>query len=175
MNWDEYLHESESVVWQGRPAPRCFVFRNWLHSVFGLVILILTIGWFIFGLHLGSEEQNAFISLLPVPFLFVGIYLTFGHLLLSRFEWEHVFYAMTDRRLIAIRGLFNRRMESVALVDVIWFELRPLGEQLGTVRIRCRDLEQKLTLSCIEHPRKLTDLLEESMAANGIDTGAKPV
>lgn len=169
MDWIEYLQENEKVVWQGRPAPRCFTFRNWQHSIFGMVVLVMSLFWLSFGLRLGTEAQQIVYGLIPIPFLLAGIYLTVGHLLLARLEWEHVFYAVTDRRLIVVRGLFKRRVESAVLSEIIWFQLRPLGEQLGTVRVRFRDLEQKMTISCIEYPRQLTDLLEGVLSENGIE------
>lgn len=174
MNWSEYLNANESVEWQGRPAPRCYTFRNWQHSIFGTIILIASLCWLLYGLKLGNEYQQALYSWIPVPFLLVGVYLAFGHLVLARLEWEHVFYALTDRRLLAVKGLFKRRIEALNIDDVIWFQLSPQGEQLGTVRVRCRDLEQKMVVSCVEYPRKLTDLLETVMEKNGIDIKARP-
>jgi len=174
MNWTEHLSVGESVEWQGRPAPRCYTFRNWQHSIYGAIILIASLCWLLYGLKLGSEYQQALYGWIPVPFLLGGVYLAFGHLVLARLEWEHVFYALTNNRLLAVKGLFKRRVESLSVDDVIWFQLSPHGEQLGTVRIRFRDLDQKMVVSCVEYPRKLTDLLEAAMEKNGIDIKAQP-
>ena len=84
MNWSGILEVDEEIVWQGRPAPRCFTFRNWIHSLFGIVILIAAIGWFFFGLHLGETNQQVLFVLIPVPFMLAGLYLAFGHLVLAR-------------------------------------------------------------------------------------------
>lgn len=169
MNWSDYLCEDETLRWEGRPAPRCYTFRNWLHSLFGVVILIAAVGWVFFGFHLGEERQNILFALLPIPFLLAGIYLAFGHLLLARLEWEHVYYALTDQRLFVVRGILSRKVKSLAVEDIIWFELRPLGEHLATIRVRCRDLEKKLAVTCVEQPQKLTTLLEDVLTENGID------
>ncbi len=174
MNWSELLNVDEKIVWQGRPAPRCFTFRNWIHSLFGIVILIAAIGWFVFGLHLGKENQQVLYVLIPVPFMLVGIYLAFGHLVLARLEWEKVFYAMTDCRLIAVRGLAGQRVASVDLSEIIYFQLKSLGEELGTVRVQCRTREQKIIVSCVEYPRKLTDLLEGQLEKNGVELNSQP-
>jgi hypothetical protein len=174
MNFEQILERDETISWQGRPAPRCYTFRNWQHSLFGAIILIASFCWLLYGVKLGNEYQQALYGWIPVPFLLVGMYLSFGHLILSRLEWEHVFYALTNRRLLAVKGLLKRRIESLSIDDVIWFQLSPHGEQLGTVRIRFRDLEQKMVVSCVEYPRKLTDLLEAAMEKNGIDITAKP-
>ncbi len=174
MNWSDKIGADEKIVWQGRPAPRCFTFRNWMHSLFGVVILIAAVGWMIFGLHLGREYQQAIYGWIPVPFLLAGIYLSFGHLVLARLEWEKVFYAMTDRRLIAVRGISGQRFDSIDLSEIIYFQLKPLGSELGTVRVQGRDRQQKITVCCVEYPRKLTDLLEPELEKNGIDLDSRP-
>jgi len=166
MNWSDVLIDDEQVLWQGRPAPRCFTFRNWIHSLFGLVILIAAIGWLIYGVHLGNEHQQVVYALIPVPFLLVGAWLAFGHLILARLEWEKVYYALTDRRLVAVRGLLGKRLDEIALADLIYFQLRPLGAELGTVRVQGRRHEQRLTVCCIEYPRQLTDRLEAIVTTN---------
>ncbi|PLY03611.1 MAG: hypothetical protein C0623_00925 [Desulfuromonas sp.] len=169
MNWTEYLNENEQIRWQGRPAPRCYTFRNWIHSLFGVVIMIAAVAWSIHGLHLATAQGSFVFILLPIPFLLAGVYLAFGHLVLSRLEWEHVFFALTDQRVIAISGLWSRRIKTIALADIVWFELRPLGEELGTIRIRGREPQQRMSVTCVEHPRQLTGILEEVLSANGID------
>lgn len=169
MDWSGILSSGESIVWEGRPAPRCFTFRNWQHSIFGIIVLIASACWLVFGWHLGGRSGQLAYIWIPLPFLAAGVYLAFGHLLLARFEWEKVFYAMTEDRLIARRGLFRGRVEALALDEVIWFQLRPVGKELGTVQVRCRDPKKKLTVSCIEYPRRLTDRLEEVLERNGID------
>ena len=174
MDFDAILNKDEKILWQGRPAPRCFTFRNWQHSIFGVIILIASIFWLLYGLKLGSENQQVIYGLIPVPFLVAGIYLAFGHLILARLEWEHVFYVMTNHRLITVRGLFSRKLKSLDLEEVVWFQLNLHGEQLGTVRVRSRDLDKKAVISCVEYPQKLTELLESSMENNGIDVTARP-
>ena len=61
-----------------------------------------------------------------------------GHLILARLEWEKVYYVLTDRRLVAVRGLLGNRLDEIALADLIYFQLRPLGAELGTVRVQGR-------------------------------------
>ena len=69
MDWSEILQERELIVWQGRPAPRCFTFRNWPHSIFGAVLLLASTCWFLFGVQLGNEHQQIIYAFIPVPFL----------------------------------------------------------------------------------------------------------
>jgi len=105
MNWQPLLLPEESLRWQGRPAPRCWTFRNWRHSLFGMLLLPFSIWWQGIGLSLGREYANVWLFLLPLPVLLFALYLAFGHLLLARLEWERVFFAVTDRRILVRRGV----------------------------------------------------------------------
>ncbi len=174
MDWDDFFADGETLVWEGRPAPRCFTFRNWIHSLFGIVILIAATGWLVYGLHLAEQYRQPAYAWMTVPFLLAGIYLSFGHLVIARLEWEKVFYALSDRRLLAVRGLFRRRVAALNLADVVYVQMKPLGAELGTIRVQCRQRDQRLIVSCIEYPRKLTELLEAELIKNGIDINSRP-
>lgn len=168
MNWNEHLTEGEQIVWQGKPAPRCYTFRNWPHSLFGLILLLSTGAWYSVGIHLEAQHQQAVYGWIPVPFLLAGLYLTVGHLLVARLEWESVYYAVSDQRVLLQRGLFKKEQLALPLDTIIWFALRPYSETLGSVSIRCQGDDRKLTLACLEHPRQMTDLLEAAMLRNGV-------
>ncbi|PLX85074.1 MAG: hypothetical protein C0617_05115 [Desulfuromonas sp.] len=163
MNWSVHLDPGEEVRWQGRPAPRCYSFRNWRHSLFGLLLLAICLWWTWAGIELGRDYGSRLYPLIPIPFLLLSIYMAFGHLVVARLEWERVYYAVTDRRILVQRGLFRRRLGSLALGEVTGFRLNPLGEHLGTVRVRGGTPPLTLVLCCIEYPRKMTDLVEEAM------------
>lgn len=168
MNWSEHLNDGERIVWQGKPAPRCYTFRNWPHSLFGLVLLLSTCVWFYVGLHLESEHQQALYSWIPVPFLLAGLYLTVGHLIVARLQWESVYYAISDRHLLLRKGVFRKEVTALPLDTVVWFALKPYSETLGTVLVRCSADERKLVFACLEQPRQMTDLLEAALKRNDI-------
>jgi hypothetical protein len=162
MSWGGHLQSGERVRWEGRPAPRCFTFRNWRHSLFGMLLLILTSYWQVLGYRLGLGERSPILALIPLPFLLAAIYLSVGHLVLARLEWEKVFYAVTDRRILVRRGVFRIRLEELALSDITWFRLKPLGEELGTLRVHGGGGPySSLVLHCIEYPGRVTEMLEE--------------
>lgn len=163
MNRSVLFEADECLRWEGRPAPRCFTFRNWRHSLFGCLLLVVSVYWQIVGLQLGKTYQLPIITWIPLPVLLASLYLSVGHLLLARLEWERVFYAVTDRRIVVRRGLFGQRLRDLSLDEVRFFRLHPLGEQLGTVRIHSGKDRKPLTLCCIEHPRNLTNLLEDAV------------
>ena len=57
------------------------------------------------GVNLGQARDAVWVMVLPVPFMLVGFYLAFGHLLKARLEWEKLFFAATDRRLLRQKAL----------------------------------------------------------------------
>ena len=170
MDWTQFA-AGEPVRWEGRPAPRCFVFRNWRHSLFGLLLLLLSTWWQAVGYQLGRLYGWPWLVWLPLPFVLLGFYLSIGHLLLARYEWERVFYAVTDRRVLVLRGLFRRRCESLALSEVTYFQVKPHGRELATVRVCSGTTRPPLVLSCVEHPGHLIELIEAAMAESGVLAG----
>jgi hypothetical protein len=167
MKQDLNLSTGEEIRWDGRPMPRCYTFRHWRHSVFGLVFLAICGYWQFIGLAMAKEYELVWLAWLPSPFVLFGLYLSGGHLLQARLEWNRVYYAITDHRLIVQRGLLKSRTESLALTEITYFRLQLQGEQLGTLRVFV-DKEQRSVLHCIEHPQRATDLLAEVMGENPV-------
>jgi hypothetical protein len=167
MDWSAVLATDETLRWTGRPAPRCYTFRHWYHSLFGLLLFILSLYWLAIGIQLGAVYQLPWIPWIPIPFVLTGLYLSLGHLILARIEWEQVGYAVTDRRVLVRRGIRGQKLDTLTLDRLAWFQLRFHGSELGTLRLRGRDPEQRLTLCCLEHPRRVTALLEPAIARSG--------
>lgn len=162
MRQDLVLADGEEIRWEGRPAPRCYTFRHWRHSIFGLLFLSICSYWQILGLELSKEYDAIWLAWLPAPFVLLGFCLAIGRLLQARLEWNHVYYAITDRRLLVKCGLLKRRIDSLQLSEITYFSLLHQGEQLGTLRVHVGK-EKSLTLHCLEYPRQATDLLEQAM------------
>jgi hypothetical protein len=166
MDWTADLQAEETVLWEGRPAPGCFVFRNWRHSVFGIFLLLFSSFWQIVGFQLQVTYHLSLLLWIPVPFVLTGIYLGMGHHLLARLEWEKVFYAVTDRRILARRGFFRPRLEVLELSKLAFFRMQPMAAELASFKISGGVPVKTIVLSCIEHPRRLTALLESALAEN---------
>jgi hypothetical protein len=175
MDWKPCLEEGETLRWEGRPAPRAFTFRNWKHSVCGLLLLLLSAYWQVVGVQLAAVYRIPWLAWIPLPFLVIGLYLGFGHLLLARMEWEKVFYAVTDRRLLARRGLFRPRVETFFLSDLTSFIVRPLGSELATLRVLSAGSGSGLAFIAVEHPGRVVALLEEVLINNGYEVSTRPL
>jgi len=166
MTWEPFLEAGEVVEWEARPAPRCFTFRHWRQALFGLVFLAGCLLWLLLGARVAADYGRFWSGLLPIPFVAIGCYLAFSPLLVARLEWEQVFYALTDRRLIALRGIRRQRPVAVDLQEILYFKMKKQGEELATLQVHARPEDPVLFLHCVEHPFVIADLLEKAVERN---------
>jgi hypothetical protein len=167
------LQAGEAVLWEGRPAPRCFTFRKWRHALFGLFLTVVCAIWAWLGVQQATEQGWPWLAWVPLPFLGYALWLGCGQLIAARLEWNRVAYVVTDRRLLARGGLLRRREVELPLARVTWFRLQPLGEELGTLRVHGGKDDPVLFLHCIEYPRRPAELLEKAIKAEEQGTGSK--
>ena len=166
-SWPTLL-SGESLQWEGRPAPRCYTFRQWRHALFGLVLTAICAVWAWLGVQQAAEQGWPWLAWVPLPFLGYALWLGCGQLFAARLEWSRVAYAITDRRLTLRRGLWRLREASLPLDRVTWFRLEPHGEELGTLQVRGGEGDPALLLHCIEYPRRATVLLEAAIKARNL-------
>src|SRR6056300_1348253 len=121
----------------------------------------------------GNTRSSGLFFWLPLPFVLLGLYFSVGHLVQARLEWNRVYYAITDRRLLSQRGLWRLHTDEMKLEEVTYFSLHQQGAELGTLRVY-QDKEKKLVLHCLEHPRKATDLLEKVIKPVTTPIGTSP-
>ena len=162
MSWPPLLPE-EKLQWEGRPAPRCYTFRQWRHALFGLFLTAVCSVWLWLGVQQAAEQGWPWLAGVPLPFLGYALWLAFGQLLAARLEWNNVAYAITDRRILLRGGLFNPIQTVLELERVTWFRLQPHAEELGTLRVHGEAGDPVLTLRCIEYPRRPAALLEAAI------------
>ena len=164
ISWPPLLPE-EKLQWEGRPAPRCYTFRQWRHALFGLFLTTVCSVWLWLGVQQAAEQGWPWLVWVPLPFLGYALWLAFGQLLVARLEWAKVAYAVTDRRIIVQYGLFKPCLTALELERLTWFRLQPLGTELGTLRIHGEATDPVLVLHCIEYPRRPAELLEAAIKA----------
>jgi len=172
MDWKAYLQEDEELCWSGRPAPRCYTFRKWIHSVFGLLLLPLFWVWLEGGNELSASRGEIVWSVLPWIGIVISGYFLFGHFLKARMEWERTFYAISSRRVLATGGWPVRSIKELPRGKVCHVKLVPRGGQLGSVYIRSQDRPEPLVFSCIEYPDKPVGFLEAEIRRHGWDKQA---
>lgn len=164
MNWHEYLLAGETLHWEGCPMPRCYVFKRWKQTLFGIPVLALSGYWFFQGMYLAASGYPFWLPLLPLPFIFAGYQLSIGQLFSARRRWEKLYYAISDLRVLRFD---NHRVTALELCNISYFKLNFHGKQLGSLEIFAGSTEHRLTLECIEYPTKATALLEAAMSSSG--------
>jgi len=159
------LRDNEQLLWQGRPAPRCYVFRHWLHALLGTVLFLASSFWLMVGIHL-VRTQNQYVWLLAIPVLLVvgSFMIGPGQILLARLRWEQIAYALTDQRLLVRNRLFSRRISSYSRNDFYRFKRKRYGKNLLSLRLFFHN-SRPLTLECLEHPELLLSHLVKSQRA----------
>lgn len=105
-----YLLPDERILWTGRPDPRR------LFTVADLWLVPFSLMWGGFALVwetlVLSSSAPWFFVLWGVPFVVVGQYFIWGRFLYKRWDRSRTTYAVTNRRIIVLRG---HRLQSVSV------------------------------------------------------------
>lgn len=155
LDWQWPLKEDEKLLWQGRPAPRCYTFRHWKLSVAGMLLFFASSFWMMLGYQLIlAEGYPWWLMFVPLPLVLLALY--FGPIILlkARIEWEKEFYALTDQHVYHRSGLYSARVEAVPATDLTGWQKKRIGSQLVSVRLLFSD-RKPLVWHCIEQPDNL--------------------
>lgn len=153
LHWS--LAPGERLLWQGRPAPRCYVFRHWLYALSASVCCLCCCLW-LAVLWQGAAGERTFAFVLVL--ICLTTYLGPGQLLVARWRWESLFYALTDQRLLIRHG---NKLKSYPLGHYRAYQERVYGEDLKSIMIEfCADnVIDRASIECIEHAQLLVDQL----------------
>lgn len=164
-NLDWPLSDGESVLWQGRPAPRCYTFRHWVQALIGSVLFLASSFWLMVGVQLIRTENYSW-WLLPVPLLLVlGSFLVGpAQLILARLRWEKIYYMLTDQRLLVRNSLLSRRVRSYQIEDYRHYKTKKYGKKLLSLRLSFHN-SKVVILECIEHPELFLTHLPEAKSS----------
>ncbi|MCF6180283.1 MAG: hypothetical protein L3J63_13000 [Geopsychrobacter sp.] len=145
--------DDESILWRGRPAPRCYTFRLWKQAIAGSILFLVSSFWLMNALQLIRDGYPLWLLLFPVPII-AGSFI-FGpmQIIMARWRWPHIFYVMTETHLLAPHV-------AVPLASVVEVKMKKQGDKLASLRIGSAS-GQKLILYCIEQPDSLFSLLTE--------------
>ncbi len=119
------LEPGETILWQGRPAPRCYTFRNWKLVLAGTALFLACSFWLMLGAQLvEAEGYSSVLILMTLPLVLATFFLGPGQLLLARWRWEKLFYALTEERLLVRTGLISAQIFSYARSEITgWQQL----------------------------------------------------
>ena len=160
----------ERVVWIKRQS-LLFLLVTAAPMLLGLVVLIV--------LHFWVGEQTQVGRTLQIVGIIVLALLTIRWAVTDLWNWFFQIYILTDQRVIAFRGFFNRRSQEVPLKSVAQVMLqRPSALyvffNIGDLLVR--PIGQPVEMPGVAHPRDVADSILE-MQANpnyGLPAAATP-
>jgi len=148
------LEAGEKILWQGRPAPRCYTFQYWKQALLGSVLFLVSSFWLMLAIELIDDGQPFWLACLPLPLIIGGFIFGPLQILLARWRWPKIFYRLTDKRLCLSQG------RAAQLSNIIEIKMKKQGEHLASLRILAAG-ERPLILHCIEQPESLLSLLDQ--------------
>ncbi|PLX88753.1 MAG: hypothetical protein C0618_03580 [Desulfuromonas sp.] len=159
MDWTSFLTDNETILWQGRPAPRCYTFRHWKLAALGLMLFLLSSVWQFLALELVEDGHVWWLVLIPAPLVVISFLIGPGQILLARMEWEHLFYCLTDQKLLIKKGLLKRQVGSVSHRQIQHVHQRRYSDSLASVRLQDGHGQTLAILNCLEQPQHLLGCL----------------
>ncbi len=148
------LETGEKILWQGRPAPRCYTFQYWKQALVGSTLFLVSSFWLMLALELINEGQPVWLAVLPLPLIMGSFFFGPAQILLARWRWPKIFYQLTDKQLGTSAG------RSVQLSKITDIKLKKQGESLASLRVAVED-SKPLIIHCIEQPDRLISLLNQ--------------
>ncbi len=153
------LNDDETLLWQGRPAPRCYTFRHWLQATIGTALFVACSFWLMVGLQLiEAHGYSNWLAIAPLLLAIAAFFIGPGQILLSRLRWEKIFYALTDQHLLVRNRLFFNKTIVYQLVDYKQYKQKKYGQNLRSVRISFKG-KAPIVLECLEYPENLLEHL----------------
>lgn len=161
MDWQPYLRQEEEIIWQGRPAPRCYTFRNWKLAAIGLFLFLTSSFWLMLGYQLASDGHSPLLLLFPIPLVLASFFMGPGQILAARIGWERLFYCLTQERVLIQHGLLKGKIREVPRQEIAAWQQKKHGAQLASVRLQHRSGKRHIILHCLEQPQYLLDQLDK--------------
>jgi len=163
LDWEWPLEEGETLLWQGRPAPRCYTFRNWKLAVAATLLFFGSSFWMMLAYELiKTDGYPWWLLLIPAPLVLLSLWFGPVGLLLARIRWEKVFYALTDKRLLVRDGLSSAQIDTYPLSDVVDWKQKNYSEHLVSLRLQINN-HQPVILHCLEQPQNLLGHLQREV------------
>lgn len=170
LDWQWPLEDGEMLLWQGRPAPRCYTFRQWKLFAVGTFLFLACSSWLMLAYELvKAESYPGWLLLIPAPLVLLSFWFGPVRLLLARIKWEQAFYALSDKRLLVREGLFSGQVKTYPVTDIVDWKQKKFGEHLISLRLKIQAC-QPVILHCLEQPQNLLGHLQRVVnkpATNG--------
>lgn len=99
------LNPNEKVLWEGQPQFTPFVLSSWGAIVFGIFWSSI-VGVFVYTFI--KQGVPWFFWAFLSPFILIGLYMLIGAPIFTVLVYKHVWYTITDKRVIFQAGLIGR-------------------------------------------------------------------
>ncbi len=150
------LLPDERIAWTGRPKPGfSFVPGEFAKSCFGCIYggfalfwMIMAGGVALFGSNAGGQRPTDIVSVLfplfGLPFFLIGLWLAIGTAVTRTLRRKRTAYAITNRRLITVRGGNNRQVETINLERIEETSMSEYTDHSGSISLTLsnRDLDR---------------------------------
>jgi hypothetical protein len=131
-----YLSSGERVLWSSQPKQGLALSgSDALLIPFSLMWGGFAIFWNVgvWSFPKTGENIDWFMRLWGLPFLAVGIYLIVGRFFYDAWLRKHLFYAVTDRRVLILRGVRSSKLTSRDFKSLPMLELTEHRDGTGTI------------------------------------------
>jgi hypothetical protein len=126
------LESGEQLLWMGRPASG---FRLRGEDAVLIPFSLLWGGFAIFWeASVVQRGQPGWFALWGIPFVLMGLHLIVGRFVLDAVRRARTLYAVSDRRVVVLSGLWTREVKSVWLRTLPEITVRE-GRRLGTIEL----------------------------------------
>jgi len=165
---DKVLNKNEKVLWEGKPVFLPFIFgRSVAVTIFGIIWLLFMLPFILISLV--SVLFGNFLGIAFVifnPFVWIGILLVFGLPLYNYLVYNHIYYAITDKRAIFQAGLIGRDFQIVdfdqitnAQVDVGVFD-KIFNKNTGSIVVSSAGSVVQTQNGAVSRPYVLSNITE---------------
>jgi hypothetical protein len=129
------LLPGESLLWTGQPLKSVvFHVSDWFAVPFSLMWGGFAIFWEWSASGQGNNHgTNLFFSLWGIPFVLIGQYLIWGRFLYTAWKKTRTFYAVTNKRVIVLNSLGNRKITDAFMTGLSSVSLTTRADGVGTI------------------------------------------
>jgi hypothetical protein len=136
------LTPGEVVLWTGQPNGSVIFHPQDLYLIpFSLLWGGFAIFWELGVLghwrsphKAGGNPFNWLMTVWGIPFVLVGQYFIWGRFVFDWWRKKRTFYAVTDKRLLIVEEVRNRKLTSVRLTENTFLDKATRGDGIGTLR-----------------------------------------
>jgi hypothetical protein len=136
--FQSYLFPGERILWTGQPKQGLALSgKDALLIPFSLLWGGFAIFWNIGVWTFPDTGQSIdwFMRLWGLPFLVAGLYLIVGRFIHDAAIRKHLFYAVTEQRILVLRGLDSAKLKSVDIHRLPKLELSEHRDGTGTIEV----------------------------------------